>query len=130
MGPNATTFLIPVEVFPTRVRGTAHGISAAAGKCGAVLTAFAFGSVTDAIGLRGVLGLFSGIMALVAIVTLLIPETKGKTLEEIENGTLYGQNVALESSTETLSSTRTGPGLTNGGKEAAVKNEKEIAETV
>lgn len=26
MGPNATTFLIPAEVFPTRVRGTAHGM--------------------------------------------------------------------------------------------------------
>lgn len=36
-GPNSTTFLIPAEVFPTCVRGTAHGISAAAGKCGAIL---------------------------------------------------------------------------------------------
>lgn len=94
LGPNDTTFLIPVEVFPTRVRGTAHGISAASGKCGAVLTAFAFGTITDKIGLDGVLGLFSGIMALVALVTLLIPETKGKTLEEIENDTLYGRSIS------------------------------------
>lgn len=89
IGPNATTFLIPAEVFPTRVRGTAHGISAAAGKCGAVLTAFAFGSVEDAIGLSGVLGIFSGVMALTALVTLWIPETKGRTLAEIENDVLY-----------------------------------------
>ncbi|KAJ5615918.1 hypothetical protein N7537_001032 [Penicillium hordei] len=75
VGPNCTTFLIPAEVFPTRVRGTAHGISAASGKCGAIITAFAFGSVEDAIGLEGVLGLFSGIMLLTALVTLLIPET-------------------------------------------------------
>lgn len=50
----------PAEVFPTGVRGTAHGISAAAGKCGAILTSFAFGTVEDAISLEGVLGLFSG----------------------------------------------------------------------
>ena len=34
-GPNSTTFLIPTECVPTRIRTTAHGISAAAGKCGA-----------------------------------------------------------------------------------------------
>jgi PHS family inorganic phosphate transporter-like MFS transporter len=84
VGPNCTTFLIPVEVFPTRVRGTAHGISAASGKCGAILTSFAFGTVEDAIGLEGVLDLFSGIMLLTALVTLLIPETKNRTLEDIE----------------------------------------------
>lgn len=92
-GPNCTTFLIPAEVFPTRVRGTAHGMSAAAGKCGAVLTAFAFGSVEAAIGLDGILGLFSGIMALTALVTLLIPETKGLSLEDIEGEVLYGGSV-------------------------------------
>lgn len=91
LGPNCTTFLIPAEVFPTRIRGTAHGISAAAGKCGAVLTAFAFGTVEERIGLDGVLGLFSGVMALTAAVTLLIPETKGHTLEDIENEVLFGK---------------------------------------
>ncbi|KAJ5376708.1 hypothetical protein N7509_013594, partial [Penicillium cosmopolitanum] len=89
VGPNVTTFLLPAEVFPTRVRGTAHGISAAAGKCGAILTSFAFGTVEDSIGLDGVLGLFSGIMLLTALVTLWIPETKNHTLEGIEGGELY-----------------------------------------
>ena len=89
VGPNLTTFLLPAEVFPTHVRGTAHGISAAAGKCGAILTSFAFGSVEDSIGLDGVLGLFSGIMLLTALITLWIPETKDHTLEGIEGGDLY-----------------------------------------
>ena len=53
VGPNCTTFLLPVEVFPTRVRATAHGIAAASGKAGAVLTAFAFGSVKERIGMEG-----------------------------------------------------------------------------
>lgn len=94
-GPNCTTFLLPVEVFPTRVRGTAHGIAAASGKCGAVLTAFAFGTVVNRIGLNGTLGLFSGIMALCAAVTLLIPETKGLSLDQIEQGAQYGDREPL-----------------------------------
>ncbi|KAJ5923465.1 hypothetical protein N7454_008710 [Penicillium verhagenii] len=96
VGPNVTTFLIPAEVFPTRVRGTAHGISAAAGKCGAILTAFAFGTVEDAIGLSGVLGLFSGIMFLTTLVTFLIPETKNHSLEGIERGDLYAKHDQFE----------------------------------
>lgn len=95
MGPNATTFLIPAEVFPTRVRGTAHGLSAASGKVGAVVTAFAFGSVVDAIGLKGTLGLLSGIMALCAACSFLIPETKGRTLAEIEEDVIHGTGTAV-----------------------------------
>lgn len=39
-GPNTTTFIVPGEVFPTRYRSTAHGISAASGKLGAVIAQF------------------------------------------------------------------------------------------
>ncbi len=31
-GPNVTTWLLPVELFPTDIRSQAHGISAATGK--------------------------------------------------------------------------------------------------
>src|SRR5437764_4487208 len=37
-GPNATTSIIPAEVFPSRVRGLGHGVSAAVGKLGAILS--------------------------------------------------------------------------------------------
>ena len=37
VGPNFTTFMLPVELFPTRHRAFAHGIAAAAGKAGASL---------------------------------------------------------------------------------------------
>ena len=110
MGPNATTFLLPVEVFPTRVRGTAHGIAAASGKAGAVVTVFAFGSLTDSIGLRGVLGLLSGIMALTALVTLLIPETKGRSLEEIERGVIYDARRDRDNSESSGDVSPVGPG--------------------
>ncbi|CAN6623998.1 hypothetical protein TRVA0_009S02674 [Trichomonascus vanleenenianus] len=36
-GPNCVTFLVAAEVYPTQVRATAHGISAASGKLGALL---------------------------------------------------------------------------------------------
>lgn len=97
-GPNVTTFLLPVELFPTRVRATAHGIAAASGKCGAVLTAFAFGAVVDGIGLAGTLGLFSGIMALAALITLMIPETKGRSLDDLENEVLYRRSGGVSTS--------------------------------
>ncbi|OJJ52744.1 hypothetical protein ASPSYDRAFT_188503 [Aspergillus sydowii CBS 593.65] len=96
MGPDCTTWLMPVEVFPTSVRATAHGISAAAGKCGAILTAFAFGTVTDRIGLPGVLGLFSGVMVLNALVTFLIPETRGMTIADIENEVHFAQHRPMD----------------------------------
>ena len=41
-GPNATTFVIPAELFPTKWKSTGHGISAAAGKAGAIIGAFGF----------------------------------------------------------------------------------------
>ncbi|XP_010556965.2 PREDICTED: probable inorganic phosphate transporter 1-5 [Tarenaya hassleriana] len=41
-GPNATTFVVPAEIFPARLRSTCHGISAAAGKTGAIVGVFGF----------------------------------------------------------------------------------------
>ena len=41
-GPNVTTFVIPGEVFPTRYRSTAYGISAACGKVGAIVAQVIF----------------------------------------------------------------------------------------
>ncbi|ORX71881.1 MFS general substrate transporter [Linderina pennispora] len=46
-GPNVTSFVIPGEVFPTRFRATAHGISAAAGKLGAIVAQGGFLQLKD-----------------------------------------------------------------------------------
>ncbi|KAI9025000.1 major facilitator superfamily domain-containing protein [Phycomyces nitens] len=91
-GANTTTFIIPGEVFPTKVRASAHGISAASGKAGAILASFAFNVLVDSGGPPGAhaflpqtLGIFAAIMFLGLIVTLLwIPESKGKDLDEFE----------------------------------------------
>lgn len=82
----------------TEQRPEQRPIAAASGKSWAVLTAFAFGTISQKIGSRGSLGLFSGIMALAALITLLIPETKGKSLDDIENEILYGAVVEKPSS--------------------------------
>jgi PHS family inorganic phosphate transporter-like MFS transporter len=46
-GPNMTTFVIPGEVFPTRYRSTAHGISAASGKLGAIVAQVGFAKMVN-----------------------------------------------------------------------------------
>ena len=40
MGPNATTFLLSGEVFPTAIRASGAGLAAAIAKSGAVLGTF------------------------------------------------------------------------------------------
>ena len=95
-GANATTFIIPAEVFPTRFRATAHGLSAACGKAGAILAAFAFNVLVDRGGknafLPQTLGIFAGVQFVGLIATIfLLPETKGKDLDYFENGNYQEQ---------------------------------------
>ncbi|KAI9504786.1 phosphate transporter [Coemansia spiralis] len=86
-GPNVTTFVIPGEVFPTRFRATAHGISAAAGKLGAIVAQGGFMQLKDKGGknqfIDHLLEIFALFMLIGFFVTFWIPESKGKTLEEI-----------------------------------------------
>ena len=86
-GPNVTTFIIPGEVFPTRFRSTAHGISAAAGKLCAIVAQVGFFQLKDRWGKDDLIShlfqIFALFMLIGFLVTLWIPETKGKTLEEI-----------------------------------------------
>ncbi|KAI4381230.1 hypothetical protein MLD38_007324 [Melastoma candidum] len=95
-GPNATTFVVPAEIFPSRLRSTCHGISAASGKLGAMVGAFGFlylaqnkdPAKTDAgypagIGVRNSLIVLGVINFLGMLFTFLVPESKGKSLEEM-----------------------------------------------
>jgi MFS family permease len=82
-GPNVTTFVLPGELFPTRVRATGHGISAGVGKLGAFIGVFLFPVLQHSLGLRGTLLLTAGISALGALLTLVLPEPAGRSLEEI-----------------------------------------------
>ncbi|KAJ7616421.1 inorganic phosphate transporter [Roridomyces roridus] len=84
-GPNTTTFIIPGEVFTTRYRATGHGISAAAGKLGAIIAQIMFNWLVDTVKIRfldhsfEILALFmlTGVLS----TYYLVPETKGVSLE-------------------------------------------------
>jgi len=82
-GPNVTTFVLPGELFPTRVRATGHGISAGIGKLGAFIGVFLFPVLQRSLGLRGTLLLTAGVSVLGALLTLVLPEPAGRSLEEI-----------------------------------------------
>jgi MFS transporter, PHS family, inorganic phosphate transporter len=113
-GPNSTTFLMPVEVFPTRMRTTGHGISAAMGKLGA--TAGSYGLLSmyygycksaptandcstvsssstavqlseQATGAIAVMAVCVGVSLLGNVMTtIFVRETGNKTLEEVDAG--------------------------------------------
>jgi MFS family permease len=85
-GPNTTTFIIPAEAFPTKFRSTCHGFSAACGKCGALIAGL---GIFDLIlkkhdnEFRVAFGILAVPMFLGVFFTMLVPETKGKPLEDL-----------------------------------------------
>ena len=82
-GPNVTTFVLPGELYPVSVRATGHGISAGVGKFGAFVGVFLFPVLQSSLGLRGTLLLTAGVSALGALLTLVLPEPAGRSLDEI-----------------------------------------------
>jgi MFS transporter, PHS family, inorganic phosphate transporter len=85
-GPNATTFVYPSEIFPVRVRTTGHGVAAAMGKIGGFVGVFTFPYFMHWHGLMAAESAAAIVSVLGAIVTwFLLPETKGKSLEELSN---------------------------------------------
>ncbi|KAJ1914575.1 hypothetical protein IWQ60_008756 [Tieghemiomyces parasiticus] len=86
-GPNATTFVYPSEVFPTRFRTTSHGISAASGKLGAIVAQAGFSQLKDIGGpnafINHIIQIFALFMLIGFVFSFLLPETKRRTLEEI-----------------------------------------------
>lgn len=112
-GPNSTTFIVPGECkcrqfnlpittenqitnpkppgFPTRYRSTSHGLSAAAGKVGSIIAQVLIGPLrtrgatpdNKSPWLNHVMEIYALFMLMGCFTTLLIPETKRKTLEQL-----------------------------------------------
>lgn len=121
-GPNTTTFVVPGECFPTRYRSTAHGISAACGKVGAIIAQTALGTLINYkcaeegkktnCWLPHVMEIFALFMLVGLFTTFFIPETKRMTLEEVTEkyhdeidpsayrGAVAGSNTTSADSTE------------------------------
>ena len=82
-GPNMTTFVLPSEVFPVNMRTTGHGVAAGVGKLGAFVGVFLVPQLAEHIGLRGLLYVAGGAAVLGFLLTNVLPETSGRSLEEI-----------------------------------------------
>ncbi|EOO03909.1 putative inorganic phosphate transporter pho84 protein [Phaeoacremonium minimum UCRPA7] len=102
-GPNSTTFIVPGECFPTRYRSTSHGISAASGKIGSIIGQGAIAPLRTRGAVKGgnanpwldhVLEIYALFMLLGCFSTLLIKETKRKTLEELSGDDDYAAGEA------------------------------------
>ncbi|KAB1202224.1 Inorganic phosphate transporter 1-1 [Morella rubra] len=99
-GPNSTTFILPAEIFSARLRSTCHGIAAASGKVGAMIGTFGFLSLTEGDDsgptsdkhMQRALLILSVINAFGVAFTFVVPETKGKSLEEWEQGEENGED--------------------------------------
>jgi putative MFS transporter len=84
MGPNAQTYLLAGEVFPTRLRGTGAGFAAAVAKVGAVMTAFLFPMLLADIGTQALLMILVATSLIGAAVTWVFRiETTGVNLEKL-----------------------------------------------
>ncbi|MGO8685807.1 MAG: MFS transporter [Candidatus Dormibacteria bacterium] len=80
-GPNVTTFVIPTEVFGVGERTTGHGIAAGVGKLGAFLGVFLFPVLNSALGLGGVLIFCSALGIAGSLLTRVLPEKSGQSLD-------------------------------------------------
>jgi len=87
-GPNATTFTMAPELFPTAVRASASGFAAASAKAGATLGIFVLPQVKAFAGVAGVLALMAIVSALGAAITFLLSRNirdipEGRGLEDV-----------------------------------------------
>lgn len=85
MGPNATTFMLPVELFPTHARASAHGLASAAAKAGATFGVFILPIMKASWGIASVL-IMIAVTALLgfAVTYAFRVEPKGKSLDDLE----------------------------------------------
>jgi len=85
LGP--VTWVLLSEIFPNRIRGSAVSISVSALWIACFALTFTFPALNAALGPAGTFWLYSGICVIgFLFVFRRVPETKGKTLEQIERG--------------------------------------------
>jgi MFS family permease len=88
-GPNATTYALPAEIFPSDIRAAGHGFAAGTAKLGAALGVFFFPVLLAAIGQPALLYGLAGVCIVAWIVTAVFRiEPAGKSLDEISGRNL------------------------------------------
>jgi nitrate/nitrite transporter NarK len=97
LGPNAMTYLLAGEVYPTHIRGIGAGFAASFGKVGAVLTSFLFPILLKDLGTATLLWtLAAASLAGAAITWRFAIETKGVNLESIDRSPSDQRNATDE----------------------------------
>ena len=96
--PNTTTFVYPAEIFPVDVRTTAHGLAAAAGKLGAFFGTFALPMLLDRFHIQGAQLSVAAVCLAGFLVSFLLPESKGRTLEDLTREAGWDDARAAENS--------------------------------
>lgn len=82
-GPNATTFILPTEMYPTQVRAFSAGFAAAIAKIGATISVFMLPVIQSALGVTMVLLLMGTVSLLGLVLTYSFRvQGRGLTLEE------------------------------------------------
>jgi len=83
-GPNTTTFVIAAEAFPTRIRATCHGFSAASGKFGAAIGTVLLPHMASGHGMSSVYFTCAVLSVLGAIMTILFTPQHSVDLVALE----------------------------------------------
>lgn len=84
MGPNATTFTLPAEVFPSEVRAAGNGFAAGCAKLGAAVGTFLFPLLLSDLGESALLFGIAGACVLALVITFVFRiEPRGRSLEEL-----------------------------------------------
>ncbi len=79
------TWVVLAEIFPNKVRGTAMAIATSALWIGSFLLVILFPILNNALGAHGTFWVYAGICFIgFLFIRRKLPETKGKTLEEVE----------------------------------------------
>ncbi|MFA6409620.1 MAG: sugar porter family MFS transporter [Gammaproteobacteria bacterium] len=86
IGPGIVVWLAMSELMPTKVRGKALALALFANSMAAFILSSTFLYITSALGMSGTYLLFAGFTVIYLLVAIfMLPETKDKTLEEIQN---------------------------------------------
>lgn len=85
LGPGVLDMVYPNELFPTRLRASGTGFAGSISRIGAILGVTVFPVMVENWGMSRSTWLFAGVAVVGLIVSyFLAPETKGKSLEELE----------------------------------------------
>jgi SP family arabinose:H+ symporter-like MFS transporter len=83
MGPGVWLYIS--EIFPTKIRGRAAALATASLWAGTIVVTFTFLSLVHRFGIAGTFGIFAVLSAVCCMyVWKFLPETQGRTLEEIQ----------------------------------------------